>query len=390
MCWGVLLAGFGAVLSFFGLRSTEVTTILRNDPGQASFIALFLLLGVLAAVLTVVTQSTSKKNAPLMLTAGVVVALFGLGTLVIYFIPVGAPTGTTASLRFGLALISAGVAMFAASVALRIWRGHGRTGTAKPLQPAAEERADKETILVAEAIRSSAEVGADKATVLVAEAIRSSSAGRTDEEAAAGDEPAYPRGSLRYWLLEPLVPLTVIFILSSVIFIAISAYGGMRLETRSQLSFSSQVGAIFSMNGSLATVQVDITAAKIPQSDWVFLDVYALPVQPALSSVCGLLHQEFTINPGSAPCTTDPCLYFSQSKYQQIAKCTVLSNGSIVPNAAGDVDETVTVPFTAAEYQYVDVRAEVCSVNLQFCEGSPIGQNSRLDWAIPDTPGKPG
>jgi hypothetical protein len=184
------------------------------------------------------------------------------------------------------------------------------------------------------------------------------------------------------------VPLTVIFILSSVIFIAISAYGGMRLETKSQQSFSSQVGAIFSMDGSLATVQVDITAAKIPQSDWVFLDVYALPAKPTLSAICKLLYKNFKIGSSSAPCTTDPCLYFGRSQYQHLAKCAVLSNGSIVPNANGDVDETVSFPFLAAEYQYVDVRAEVCSISI--CEGSVIGQNSRLDWAIPNTSSNPG
>ena len=150
------------------------------------------------------------------------------------------------------------------------------------------------------------------------------------------------------WLLAPAIPLTAVFILASVVFIAISAYGGMRLETKSQQSFSSQVGAIFSMDGSLATVQVDITAAKIPQNDWVFLDVYALPLKPNLSSICGLLHKNFKKIPkSSAPCTTDPCLYFSRSMYQRIAKCAVLSNGSIVPNATGDVDETVSVPFSA-------------------------------------------
>src|SRR5215467_1895573 len=35
---GFLLAGFGGVLSFIGLRSTEVTTVLRNNSKQASLI----------------------------------------------------------------------------------------------------------------------------------------------------------------------------------------------------------------------------------------------------------------------------------------------------------------------------------------------------------------
>jgi hypothetical protein len=74
---GFLLAGFGAILSFLGLRSTEVTTVLRNDPGQASLIALLLLLGVLAAVLTVAMDST--KNLPLPGAVAIVLTLFGVG-----------------------------------------------------------------------------------------------------------------------------------------------------------------------------------------------------------------------------------------------------------------------------------------------------------------------
>ena len=60
---GFLLAGFGAILSFLGLRSTEVTTVLRNDPGQASLVAAILLAGVLAAVLTVVIDSDTTEKA---------------------------------------------------------------------------------------------------------------------------------------------------------------------------------------------------------------------------------------------------------------------------------------------------------------------------------------
>ena len=36
---GFLLAGFGGIISFLGLQSAEVTTVLRNDPGQASMVA---------------------------------------------------------------------------------------------------------------------------------------------------------------------------------------------------------------------------------------------------------------------------------------------------------------------------------------------------------------
>ena len=90
---GFLLVGFGAVLSFIGLRSNEVTTVLRNDPGQASVIALILLLGVLAAALTVAIDDGEAKNVSWASVVGVAMVLLGVGALVIYSIPVGAAPG---------------------------------------------------------------------------------------------------------------------------------------------------------------------------------------------------------------------------------------------------------------------------------------------------------
>jgi hypothetical protein len=480
---GFLLAGFGAILSFLGLRSTEVTTVLRNDPAQASLIALMLLLGVLTAVLIVAIDNADAKKVSWTSAAGLVVVLLGIGAFVIYAIPVGASVGLL-SLVLGSILVPLGIIILligtvtprkviggvgavllllgvaalvmyaipsslipvpaadgllclvlgsilvplgiiillisiitpriiktanAASGALAARAGH-KAARAREKKAKAEEKtaqAEEKTAKAAENAARAEEKAArtreegakpeekdkekknvDLAKEKIATA-RKDMANAQAKAAEAREDMARARqdiqGPHRWydWLLAPALPLTVVFILVSVVFIAISAYGGMRLETKSQQSFSSQVGAIFSMDGSLATVQVDITAAKIPQSDWVFLDVYALPVKPALTGICELLYKNFTIPSNSAPCTTDPCLYFSQSKYQHIAKCTVLSNGSIVPNADGDVDETVSFPFLAAKYQYVDVRAEVCSINV--CEGSVIGQNSRLDWAIPNS-----
>jgi hypothetical protein len=385
---GFLLAGFGAVLSFFGLRSSEVTTVLRNDPGQASFIALFLLLGVLAAVLTVATKSASARNAPLPLTAGVIVALFGMGTLVVHYIPIGESTGTAVSFRLGRDLICAGLIICAASIIFLVlascipaWRRKGdeNSGTAVPLQPSAAQR--------------------------------------TEEPGATGGKHRYPPGSLRYWLLEPLVPLTVIFILSSVILIATSAYGGMRLETNSQLSFSSQVGATFAVNGPTATVSVDIAATKLPQNDYVFVDIYAVPTDNSLIGKDGKTLAELCtaygldqyrahhrkipaninalITPYVAHCVTDPCLYFAvqnpNSRYQEPDICNVLLSGSIVPNATGDVDKTLSVPFKISAYQDMDVRAEVCPPNSgESCASSLSRQNSRLDWVISNSQITPG
>jgi hypothetical protein len=341
---GFLLAGFGAILSFLGVRSSEVTTVLRNDSLQASLIALILLFGVLAAVWAVATDS--KRKLSVLSVAAIGGVLAGVAALVVFAIPITAallPSGTATRQYF---TISGAISLAIAC------------------------------ILVLLGIATLVHYGpfwVDQATVLPYEANN----GRRRWQRWAESASKLP------------VHLVDVLILASVVLIAIAAYGAMRLETKSQLSFSSQVGASFTVDGSLATARIDIAATKIPQSDWVFVDVYAMPAETKLTHACALLYKRFTIPSTSAPCMSDPCLYFSRSRYQHLAKCAILSNGSIVPNATGNVDEILSVPFLATEYQDVDIRAEVCSLN-EGCAGSPIGQNSRLDWVIPNSSGKPG
>lgn len=87
---GFLLAGFGGIISFLGLRSTEVTTVLRNDPGPASLIAATLLAGVLAAVLTVVIHSDTPTKASWEHAIGTAFILVALAAFTIYEIPASA------------------------------------------------------------------------------------------------------------------------------------------------------------------------------------------------------------------------------------------------------------------------------------------------------------
>lgn len=311
---GFLLTGFGAVLTFLGIRSSEVTTILRNNSPQASLIAFILLLGVLAAVCAIATDNKKKINRAS--AVAIVFILLGLGALTIFFIPIGLDLFTvsgTISLVIGCICVAAG---------------------ALTLIP-------------------------------------------------------------RSFFTESGIGVVDFLIITSVLLIAIAAYGAMRLESKSQLSFSSQVGATFSVNGSVATVSVDITATKLAQNDWVFVDVYAVPNGTKLAEMCA--HYVVPANvpnyrsATAAPlvqyyinhCTTDPCVYFIAGNYNGWPNvCDVLLNGSIVPNATGDVDETLSVPFSISMYEDVDVRAEVCQASNGVCEGSVNRQNSRLDWVI--------
>ncbi len=332
---GFLLAGFGAVLSFLGLRSSEVTTVLRNDSLQASLIAFLLLLGILAAVSAVATDS--KREVSWHSAVAIGVTLLGVGALVIFATPISAnffSLSGTIILAIGCVFFLAGIAKVLHYVFSHnfFYAEHGAGGT------------------------GGASLGS----------------GAGPGGAGSGGNPTDGGGpaSSVHWKVP------VILVLASVMLIAIAAYGAMRLETKSQLSFASQVGATFSINGSLATASVNIAATKIAQSDWVFVDVYAVPITINLASAC----ESVTAPKGAASCTTDPCLYFTQKKYVGPGECASLLNGTVVPSATGDVNEKLSVPFPAAKYQDVDVRAEVCS--QEACEGNPTGQNSRLDWAF--------
>ena len=489
---GFLLAGTGAVLSFLGLRSTEVTTVLRNDPAQASLIALMLLLGVLAAVLTIAIDNSSART-PWTSVGGVFLALLGLGAFVIYLIPVGSAVGLL-SLVLGYVFMPVGIIIVLISTLMRrrfidamgfflVLFGVGaiiiyffpprrvaglsvvhvslvlgcvfvllglifllpprivngpKTARAQRRKARAEESAgrDEESAARAEEIEARAEESAARDEESAARACEKiarrgekkkekkniTSAEREIANAqkkaaqakvkiasarkkiARAQEKSQSPYEWYNWQPALRIPLTVVLILTSVMFIAITAYGGMRLESESQLSFSSQVGSTFSVNGSRATVSTHVTATKLAQNDWVFVDVYGVPAGTPLKRICVryvvpvevskevALHKskkkaslvKYYTEYYTNHCITDPCIYLAGNESNWPNVCDVILNGSIDPDAAGDVDQTLSVPFKMTLYEDVDVRAEVCVPGPnEVCEGSAAGQNSRLDWVIP-------
>jgi len=135
---GFLLAGFAGVLSFLGLQSAEVSTVLRNYSPQASFIALILFLAALTAVYGVAVPGDRKISWPW--AAIVFVALLGIGWLTIRLIPISAkPTkgpGTVSYplsytptfgwlgnwIRIGLLILGIAVVIYALSLTAKNWR----------------------------------------------------------------------------------------------------------------------------------------------------------------------------------------------------------------------------------------------------------------------------
>jgi hypothetical protein len=302
---GFLLAGFGGIISFLGLRSTEVTTVLRNDPGPASLVATVLLLGVLAAVLTVAVDSGTMQDASWADAIGVAFLLIGLACFIIFAIPVSASPS-----QLGGVLAPTFVALGIATLVGSFW---ARRMTAAP-------------------------------------------------------------GGARS------IPPTIIFLMISVTLIAISAYGVMRLETASQRSGSAQVAATLNSSGSALTVHV--TASKVEGGGYIWIAVEGLPASPPIATACAGI--DSTLSPNQATCEEDPC-----GPHRLQADCMWLMDGSIAPDASGDVDETVNLPIQPGEFQDLDIRASVCTSSS--CGGPNLStepiptEGSRVDLLIPQS-----
>jgi hypothetical protein len=134
------------------------------------------------------------------------------------------------------------------------------------------------------------------------------------------------------------------------------------------------------MKGSLAAASVEVVASKIVENGWITVFVNALPRTVPTANLC----QHVRVPPNKAKCVDDPCFYFDQPKYAKLrGQCIQLLNGAIVPNAAGDVNEALSVLFSPAKYKVLDIRTYVCAAGQPLCKGSSAGANSHLDYVVP-------
>lgn len=329
---GFLLAGFGGIISFLGLRSTEVTTVLRNDPGPASLVAAVLLVGVLAAVLTVVIDSGTTQNASWADAVGIACLLIGLAGFIIFAIPASASPSQLSEVlapTFG----ALGIAVLGGSFWVKAKRMRDARGGAYGMPPTVHG--------------GSVWVKAKRST------------------ARGGGHGIRP---------------TIIFLMVGVTLIALSAYGAMRLETASQRSSSAQVAA--TLNGSGSALTVHVTASKVEGGGYIWIAVEGLPADPPMAIACDGI--DSTLLPNQATCEEDPC---GPNRLQ--ASCVWLMDGSIAPDASGDVDDTVNLPIPPGKFQDLDIRASVCVSSS--CGGpnpstEPIPtEGSRVDVLIPES-----
>ncbi len=57
---GFLIAGFAAVLSFIGIKSSELASILRNEEPFIGIVALAFLLSILSAILSIFNSKSAR------------------------------------------------------------------------------------------------------------------------------------------------------------------------------------------------------------------------------------------------------------------------------------------------------------------------------------------
>lgn len=109
---GLLLAGFIGALNFVGLKSGEVTTILRNEAVVPSFIAALLLFALMFAVSSVFVASSWRLARSLGIA--LIACLVGLGSLTVLIVPV--PGTTTVAQEWISGLLGGGTIGIAVAV----------------------------------------------------------------------------------------------------------------------------------------------------------------------------------------------------------------------------------------------------------------------------------
>jgi len=248
---GFLLAGFAGVLGFIGLRSAEVSTVLRNDLPKATTIAVILFLAAIAAVSGVVISHGRK--APRLLAAVAFLALLGIGMIVEAIIPKKpGPSSVWACLFWsGFALIALAALALITSLYL----------TSRPLRKRLRWR---------------------KLTRIV---------------------------------MRDDISAQLICILASLTLLAISVYGAMRLEAVSQGTPAVQISASIENSAKATdpskVLSAHVRAAKIVRDTYVGVIVLGLPQGVPLGSGCSKRGQFASTQCLIKPCRNKCNLIFS-------------------------------------------------------------------------------
>jgi hypothetical protein len=265
---GFLIAGFAAVLSFIGIKSSELTSILRNEEPLIGFVALPFLLSIITAILSIFKGEAThgKRDWPTnRFAVASLLFLFAIVTLLpaIIHIPyVTSPWQVRSSIIVGVAMI-----VVSAIITLR-------------------EGGWLETLLWKVRLRTASTIW----------------------------------GS---WSKKPF-ELQLYLVLASVLFLTIAAYAALRLESASQSApFAQLDGRVTVVKNGPALLSLSVASAKVPAPDRVDITVTALPRAVSIHKICNGINTPLD----SFSCPADPCSY-RPSACQSLVGWTVPPNAT--------------------------------------------------------------
>jgi hypothetical protein len=303
---GFLIAGFAAVLSFIGIKSSELSSILRNEEAFVGIVALGFLLSIISAILSVF-KSDADNVSPRWPTNRFAVATLVFLFALVTFLPAVIRIPFVSSPSQTLASIICGTLITAASLGVAFYKGGG---------------------------------------------------------------------ALRSWTLrrDGHFSIQLYFVLASVLFLTIAAYGALRLESASQASpFAQLDGSVTVVNNGSAVLQLSVASAKVPAPDRVDITVTGLPRTINIPTMC-----KGTKTPlNSFSCAADPC------SYKPLA-CDSLVGWTVPPDATGAVQETLSLPFSPSAYQRLHIEDQLCerASTTRLCANTPPG-GTHLDVEVP-------
>jgi phosphate/sulfate permease len=243
---GFLVAGFAGALGILGLRSAEVSVVLRNKDteARASFVVIILFIAVLAAVCGVVVSR--DRPLPWSWVAAIAFSVLGIGSLLIYATPVNQTPNIYSTISFwvGIGLFSVAAVIILSVAGWALIKRFRR----KPRVPS-----------------------------------------------------RWPRVPSR----RPRVNVQAMCILASVALLAISIYGAMRLEAYSQGHASIQISASVAKKSGKVTLDTHVAASKLTNDSRVSVTVEGLSKGVHVAAWCRNHEEEkFYVT-----CVEQPCRY---------------------------------------------------------------------------------
>ena len=270
-----LVAGFAAVVGFLGIKSQEVSTVIRNGGYVPSIVALTLVVAIVVAVMSVaMSDSLREKKVSGGVVLGVLILVGSLGPLWIVALPL--PISTSQFAIWVAAGVSVGMAVVGG---LLLWIARDRGG----------EWFDLQTLLL----------------------------------------------------------------LTSILLTALSIFGGLRLETRSQTTIHAQVFGTVVTQSNDDQLTIGVSVSHVDSPGWVEVQVRGLPVRSTLQNVCGHSDDPFAL------CSqVDPCGEYSSvsGKYS----CREIAAWQVPPDSDGSIDRQLELPIPLNTYAQVRVGAEIC------------------------------